>query len=187
MHVLHAPRSGSPAVLVVAGAFGATTPWLLDLPWTVRSLLAAALVAASATAAIDARTGRLPDRLVALCGGVAAAMVASESLAGRGPAALTGAVLGAVAFAAPLLAVHVAVPSAMGFGDVKFAAALGSALGVVDPAVSIVALALACAVTVVAAALLRRGALPFGPGLALGAALALVPFALLRTGAGPWQ
>ena len=186
MHALLHPRSGSPAFTVAAGAVAATTPWLLDLPWSGRVLLSLVLAVGAVTAGIDVDTGRLPDRLVGLCGIGSAMLVVSEAVAGRGPAAAVGAVAGALAFAGPLLVVHLVAPGAMGFGDVKFAAALGLGLGVVDPVVSVLALCLACGVSVVAAALAGRPKVPFGPGLVLGAAVALLPTALASSGARPW-
>ncbi|MEP6300149.1 MAG: prepilin peptidase, partial [Ilumatobacter sp.] len=86
--------------------------------------------------------------------------------------------LGAVAFAGPWFVVHLVSPSSIGFGDVKFAAALGIYLSWFDPIAGL----LACALTLLAAwphsvvhALRRTGAtVPLGPYLLIGAAAAAI-------------
>jgi leader peptidase (prepilin peptidase)/N-methyltransferase len=106
--------------------------------------------------------------------------------AGRGDTGdIGGVLLGAAAFAGPLLIVHAANPGAMGFGDVKLAAVLGAALGLVDWRACLLALCLASAVTACVAIVRRRSSMPFAPGLVGGAALALLPTA--TEGLLPWR
>jgi leader peptidase (prepilin peptidase)/N-methyltransferase len=75
--------------------------------------------------------------------------------------------------AVPLLVLHLVTPAAMGFGDVKLAVALGAGLGVLEPKLAVLALAVASGLTLVAAAWARRAATAFAPGLVIGAAAAL--------------
>mgnify|MGYP000916262924 FL=1 len=139
-------------------------------------LLVPALALAAAVAAVDAVHGRLPDpavALVALVGLVGGALFA-------GAAGIEGWVTGAIAGAAPMLVLHLVSPCAMGFGDVKFASALGGVLGSLgsDLATSALmvtlALALASALALIAGAAVRRCGLAFGPWLFLGASIAFV-------------
>jgi len=69
--------------------------------------------------------------------------------------------------------VHLVAPAAMGFGDVKLAVALGAGLGVLEPRLAVLALAIASGLTLLVAACSRRSAMPFAPGLVLGAAAAM--------------
>jgi leader peptidase (prepilin peptidase)/N-methyltransferase len=81
--------------------------------------------------------------------------------------------IGAVGMAGPLLLLHLVSPAAMGWGDVKLAFVLGSALASVDVRLGIAALALASAATLIGALVAGRVAVPFAPGLVAGAAALL--------------
>jgi len=94
---------------------------------------------------------------------------------------------GAAILAGPLLVAHLASPAAMGFGDVKLAVALGAALGLVDPTLGVVALCVASATTAVAGIALRRGALPFGPGLVVGTTAAFALASAWTERRLPWR
>ena len=133
------------------------------------------LVPAAAVAASDWRTHRVPNLLVsfALVPALVAVLLVDYRMH-----LLASVVLGAAVMAVPLLVVHLAAPAAMGFGDVKLAAALGAALGVWDPTLGVPALAVAAGLTLLAAAWTRRAAMPFAPGLVTGAAAALALGAL---------
>jgi len=127
------------------------------VPWAVASpLLAAAAVlehgrvwlalAALATIAAvaarhDARCGLIPDQLVAS----AAAIPALVALLGhfQGARMWSDVVVGAAVMSVPLLVLHVVDPRLFGFGDVKLSAALGAGLGLVDPRLGLIALAVA--------------------------------------------
>ena len=130
----------------------------------------AALLVGGTAAIVDARSGRLPNPLVAL---VAWAATAAVATAPSPSDAVIGAALGATCFGGPLLVVHILAPPAMGFGDVKLAAALGAALGHLDPLLGLVALCGATGTTAAVGVVARRQALPLGPGLVAGAALAV--------------
>jgi leader peptidase (prepilin peptidase)/N-methyltransferase len=82
---------------------------------------------------------------------------------------------------------HLASPSALGFGDVKLGAVLGAALGLIDPRLGLVALCVAAAVTSVVGLARHRESLPLGPGLVLGATIAPVTFGVLDAGVVTWR
>lgn len=132
--------------------------------------VAAALLAGGIAAVVDVRAGRLPNSLVAL---VAWAATAAAATSPAPLAAVAAAALGAVCLGGPLLVVHLVAPPAMGFGDVKLAAALGAAIGPLDPRLGLVALCGATGATAAVGLVGRRHELPLGPGLVAGAALAV--------------
>lgn len=139
----------------------------------VPGAIAGALAMGAAAGWVDLRTHRLPNRLVVLSA-VAACLGIVAAIAGGTPSAPVGAFAGALGFAGPLVVMHLVAPAAIGFGDVKLAAALGLALGLVDPRLGILALCVASGVTATAGIATRRSSLPLGPGLVVGSALALV-------------
>ena len=118
----------------------------------------------------DERERRIPNRVV-LVGAVAALAIAVAS--GAGWAAVAGASTGG----GPLLALHLARPAGVGFGDVKLAMVLGALLGMVHWPLAAVALAVATVLGLAGAVVVRswRRSVPFGA--CLGAA-ALVTLAL---------
>ncbi len=152
--------------VAVAGGGGAA--------WGVLGVGIAVVLALGAVAArVDLREGRLPDALVLAGGtvGVATAVVATVQ---HGPSAAGAAAAGCAAFCVPLLAVHLASPDSMGFGDVKLGAVLGVVVGLLGWRWAVLALAVASGVTVLAAAASWRRAVPFGPGLVAGATTSTV-------------
>jgi leader peptidase (prepilin peptidase)/N-methyltransferase len=130
----------------------------------------AGLVPAAAAALLDLRTHRIPDRL-ALLG--ALPIVSYVALGNHRTGIVAALLAGALGMAGPLLCLHLMSPEAMGWGDVKLAAVLGSSLAVIDARLGIVALALASAATLMFAVAARRSGLPFAPGL-VGAAAAVL-------------
>jgi leader peptidase (prepilin peptidase)/N-methyltransferase len=128
------------------------------------------LVPAAAAAAADWRTHRVPNLLVAiaLLPVLVAILVVDDRIHLLAPVAS-----GVAVMAVPLLVLHLVTPAAMGFGDVKLAVALGAGLGVLEPKLAVLALAVASGLTLVAAAWARRAATAFAPGLVIGAAAAL--------------
>ena len=109
--------------------------------------------------AIDAVHRRLPDVLT-----VAAAIPVTGAAVLTGP---SGAVAGAVVFVAPLALIHILNPAAMGFGDVKVAAVLGAACGVIEWRLVMPSLIGACVVAGVYGLVRRRRTVAFGPALVL--------------------
>ncbi len=136
--------------------------------------IGAVVVFATLAAVADARTARLPDRLVALTALPAALLALGLVVDGGSAAPLAAGFAGAAAAAGPLLAMHLVSPNAIGFGDVKFAAALGLALGLVDWRLAMVALCVAAGSTAAAGLVTHRRELPLGPGLLVGSAAVLV-------------
>ena len=128
------------------------------------------LVPAVAAAANDWRTHRVPNLLVAIA--LVPALVAVLLVDDR-IHLLVSIASGLALMAVPLLGLHLVAPAAMGFGDVKLAVALGAALGVLEPKLAVLALAVASGLTLLAACWVRRAATPFAPGLVIGAAAAL--------------
>ena len=153
-------RSGGVAAALVAAVVG--TPAILGI----------ALLAGVAAAVVDVRTRRLPDALVVLAGLPVLVGVSVEAAHGS-PGAATGAAVGALGFGGPLLVAHLVTPTAVGFGDIKLAGALGAAVGLVDPRLGVLALCVASGVTALIGAVRREPTVPFGPGLVVGAAGAL--------------
>lgn len=154
----------------------------------VSSVSVAALVPA---ALVDLDERRLPNRLVAIAAALTAAVLALSvgvDLAlglDADVAGLLGDVgIGIGLMAGPLLVMHLASPAAMGFGDVKAAAVLGSGLGTVDAQLPLVALLLASAATAAWGLATRRRSLPFGPGLVVGSAWTLALSGVVVGGVG---
>ena len=94
---------------------------------------------------------------------------------------LRNAAIGGVAGFAVLLAIHVAVPRGMGFGDVRLAGVIGMMLGWLGLRYLFLGLFLAVLLaSVIGVALIaarlrsRKDAVPFGPFMALGAVLAVL-------------
>ena len=184
MHTLTLDRAPSQVARTVGIALAAGFVVALVRTSPVGVALASSLAVATVAAIVDVRTHRLPDTLV-----VAAALPVVAVGAASG--ALDDVLLGAVVFAAPILAVHLVSPVVMGFGDVKFAAALGGATGLLDPLWALVALCVASGVTAIVGLFRRARSLPFGPGLVAGAASAVTIAAAfpnaLSEGRLPWR
>ena len=136
-------------------------------------------------AVVDLEHSLIPDRVVFPALGLSVLATAVASVVDGTPATLVWATLGAVAFCAGLLAVHLLNPAGMGFGDVKVALLLGwflgwSAAGVGEALGRVLVAMLAASmagslVGLVALARRGRGAhYPFGPWLALGVVVVLL-------------
>lgn len=123
---------------------------------------AAVLVWAAVLCRTDLRDLRLPDPLTL---GGAAAILAGALLCDRGMAALCG----ALALTGVYLSVHLAIPTAMGGGDVKLALGVGALTGSLGMGVWLLA-ALAAPVVTAAVGVAgvvrgRRGPIPHGPSM----------------------
>jgi leader peptidase (prepilin peptidase)/N-methyltransferase len=125
-------------------------------------------------AVIDVRERRLPDAWVGagFMAAIATLVVDAATGAPSGIDVLSVAV-GAIVMALPVLALHLASPSAMGFGDVKAAVVLGAAVGTVDARLAPVALCLAAAGGAAVGLATHRRTIPFGPFL-VGASLVVL-------------
>lgn len=143
---------------------GRTAPWAAGGAVVIAGVVT--VVAATIAAAHDARRRRLPDRWVLVTGLAPGVAVVT------GASAVPDVVAGLVLAAGPLLVVHLVAPSAIGFGDVKFAAALGAVCGLVDARLALLAVCLGSLLTAVAGLASRRAEMPFGPGLWLGTVVA---------------
>jgi leader peptidase (prepilin peptidase)/N-methyltransferase len=140
-----------------------------------RAGLAATFVGVvAALAFIDARHRILPNAIVYPASIAFAAAIVAGSLL-HADLSLTDALIGAVAFGAPMFVLALASPKGMGMGDVKLAALIGLVLGAfglryvaVAAAVGILAGGLGSAIAL-AAGRSRKSTIPFGPYLALGA------------------
>jgi len=100
---------------------------MLDVP-IASGVAALAMIPA---AIVDAREQRIPDGLVALAA-VLFAVLLTLSVALGTAVSIRSVLAGGAVMTVPILALHLTSPAAMGFGDVKAAAVLGMALGVVD-------------------------------------------------------
>jgi leader peptidase (prepilin peptidase)/N-methyltransferase len=142
-------------------------------------------------AVVDLEERRLPDAWVAAGAVALIVTLVVDSVAGqpndRGVPATVA--LGALAMALPVLALHLASPAAMGFGDVKAAVVLGAALGTADARLAAVALCLSAAGGAAVGLATRRRTIPFGPFLVIASLLVLLAHdpivATIFDGAGP--
>lgn len=172
---------GRPQVLfgVVCGVFIAVVAWSfksMNSDLLAGVCLVAGLGALARAACVDIRELRLPNfwTALALISGFAGSLVGSSG---------SKALLGIVVSAAPFVLLHLLDPSALGFGDVKFAAAAGAVVAIVwwpaTSVIAVVALASALAVRLVR----PSGARAFGPNLMAGTLLAsLAATALVSKG-----
>ena len=188
MHVVTTHDRVRPAPVVLLALTGVLAVIAAGDVWgATGSIIVVALAIGASAAIVDARSGRIPNLLVAAAALPTMALVIALAIRGSGVAALVAVSLGSLACAGPIFVIHLCSPAAMGFGDVKLAAALGAALGLVEPRLGLLALCLAAAVTVAVGVARRRSTLPFGPGLVLGAAMALLIAGQLGEEALRWQ
>lgn len=169
-------RTGA-ALAVVAGTAAA---WWSGPAWHTPAVVLVAVAAAVLTV-VDARTHRLPDAVVLPAwAGSLVLLVLAALLTGDVAGLVRAGAGGAVAFAA-YAALRLAYPPGLGFGDVKLAGLLGTALGWFGwPAlvVGLVAPFLLGGAWAVVLLVLRRAsrttAVPFGPFMVLGGVLGVL-------------
>jgi leader peptidase (prepilin peptidase) / N-methyltransferase len=149
-----------------------------DVVLAAYAVLGLSMVAISA---IDLEHFLIPNRLLYPTAAVVGPLlVVSSAVDDRWGSLARGAIAGAVGFAA-FLAVHLAVPRGMGFGDVRLAGLLGLATGWLGLGHAFVAffaafvLGAAVGLGVMAAGRAgRKTRIPFGPFMAAGAIVAVV-------------
>jgi leader peptidase (prepilin peptidase) / N-methyltransferase len=168
-----------PVALTTAILFGALTTRVH--PGLV--LAAACWLAACAVplAFIDAAVRRLPDRLtIPAYAGTAALLLSAAAVGGHWPTLLR-AVLGGLALAGFYLALLLISPSAMGLGDVKLAASLGTLLAwfgwrplIAGGFAGFLLAGLFAVALVLSGRATRKQQIPFGPFMILGAFLVIL-------------
>lgn len=176
--------AGRTGLVLAVGAALATGAWcaMTGVPGVgAAAALVLVAVAGALLAVIDARTHRLPDVLVLRSWVAVLVLLALGALVHGTPTTLGRAALGgAVAFCA-YAALRLAYPPGLGFGDVKLAGPLGTALAGLGWAELAVGLLLPFLLGGVWSLVLlasrradRRTAVPFGPFMVLGGALGAV-------------
>lgn len=168
-------------IVTALGVVGAGRSWGL-----VGAAVAWSLGWSACAAISDHRTSRLPNELV-VAGAVPVVVLGMFGLSVGSVALMAGALAGAALYAVPLLVLHALSPAAMGFGDVKFAAALGVALGAVAPRLAVGALCVASGLAVAWGAARRQSSVPFGPCLWCGSIMMLAVAMTAGWGPMPWR
>jgi leader peptidase (prepilin peptidase)/N-methyltransferase len=146
-------------------------------------LAAACWLAACAVplAFIDVAVRRLPDRLtIPALAGTAALLLAAAAVSGHWPVLLRAA-LGGVALAGFYLALFLVSPSAMGLGDVKLAASLGTLLAwfgwrtlIAGGFAGFLLAGLFSVALILSGRATRKQQIPFGPFMITGAFLIIL-------------
>lgn len=160
---------------IAGGILGASIGWGWSLPWLL--YLVPICIALSV---IDYVTWYLPNRLVLPSYGVVVALEVVAAIVLGEPAVLVLAAIGSALLGAYYGLIWLISPRTMAFGDVRFGALLGLAMGPLGLATVVVSIATAAVLAVIALVPLRRGGnmisrkVPYGPFLAGGALVAVV-------------
>lgn len=172
--------------LVSAAATGAVVPSASHLFGDLDVVSGAAVASSAAWIFAAARRDIIGRALpgLHLASGLLPVLMAAAVHVLRGSMTAPGhASIGAAVMSVPLLACHLVDPRALGFGDVKAAAVIGAALGlVVSPLSVATALVVAVMAFVATAALRSRSAMSFGPFLLAGAVVAGIGSMLVSRG-----
>lgn len=162
-------------VVAVRASTGAVPWWWLPVPLVLAGF-------GVALAAVDLSHQRLPDAVTLPAYPVMAVLVTVADRGAPSGGLALPALCGALAFGGAHLLIRLAVPHAIGAGDVKLAGSLGAVLGVVGPEALVVAATLAAVITLALTAGARmmrqpgwRHGIPHGPGL-LAAAWLIATF-----------
>jgi len=134
----------------------------------------------TAIAIVDLREKRIPNRMLLTATPIVTVLLAAALLLRGEPGRLVAVLVGAAAMFALYLVIALAVPAAMGMGDVKLAALLGGVLGATGLTgwlVGLLGAFLVGGVVAVIALVTRRiglrGSIPFGPWMVVGAVIGL--------------
>lgn len=166
----HGQRFDLGVVTVIAVASAAASAAIAESAGRPLVPVAVMLALSSLTvaSAIDRRTLRIPN--VALLFAAALGVVACDAAdVGVVPCAVS-----AVAASAPLLLIHLLDPAAMGFGDVKFAAAAGLAVAAVEWRSAILIPLIALGTALLIRIFAPRRARAFAPALLAGLCVAIL-------------
>ena len=144
-------------------------------PLTVVSL-ALSLASLGVAAGVDLRSMRIPNSLLVVAA-LFGAVAADVTNAGLAPLA------GAGIAAAPLLLIHLLDPGAIGFGDVKFAAASGVVVAAIAWPVAIMVPLVGFVGVAIVRIVTPRRPRPFGPYLMVATTVAVIAASFISTGA----
>jgi len=171
------------SIAVRAVALGAAVATLVSaIHPDVPVATAITIVALLPAVLVDVVARRLPNRLVGGAAVIGLAVTVMSLVAGAVLSPVAG-LIGAAIISVPLFIAHLISPQSMGFGDVKFALVLGTAVGLVDPMTAVAALAVGSLGASVHGLCTRQRSIPFGPAL-LGGAIATL--ALVALGSSNW-
>lgn len=154
-------------------ATGAAWGWLVltlaDQPATVIVIWLPLAAALGWIAAVDLDVQRVPNRAIGPTTVWVGACLITLAITEHTTDAFVRAVIAAAGCLVGFAILHLASPAALGFGDVKLAAILGAAIGVVSLPAVLISLLIACVLALIWAATTRTRHLAFGPWLAAGA------------------
>ncbi|GHF13591.1 prepilin peptidase [Pseudolysinimonas yzui] len=172
------PRTRVAGAIVTAFAFG-----VLALRVGMDAVLPAFLVVmavGTAISIVDLREKRIPNRMLLVAAPVVLALLVAGILVRGEPTRILWALAGAAALFVVYFLIALAVPAAMGMGDVKLAALLGAPLGAVGLTSWLTGLVAAflvggvvAVISLVAGRVGWRGSIPFGPWMVVGALVGL--------------
>jgi len=166
-----APASRWWLILATGAAWGWLVFTLADQPATVLVMWLPLTAALGWISAVDLDVQRIPNRTLGPTAIWVAVCVIALAITEHAADPLLHAVIAAAGCLIGFAILHIASPNALGFGDVKLAAILGTAIGVVSLTAVLAALLLACILTLMWAAATRTKHLAFGPWLVAGAIL----------------
>lgn len=150
--------------------------------WTLAPALLPLALVGPALAAIDLDVMRLPNPTLGPVALITLVGLASTILTQRDPSTATRGLIGGLLAGGTFWLLAAFTRDGVGFGDVKLAALIGTALGAVSLSVVWWGLAVGSVAALVATkATARRGSIPFGPWLLAGAWIALIGQALVKT------
>jgi leader peptidase (prepilin peptidase)/N-methyltransferase len=170
-------RARDPIVEAVTGVVWALVAARLGLTWQLPAFLAYAttLIVLSA---VDFDERRIPNKVLGPMAIVGALLLLGAAFATGELPALPRLVIGAVAYAVPMLGLGLITPGAMGMGDVKLAGYIGMHLAWFGLAHVLVGAFLAFLIGAIAGLSLvalrkkgRKDMVPFGPSMAMGGLL----------------